>query len=42
MVTLALQSIRERAARIHGQFQLITVPNLGTTIELKIEGRTAI
>ena len=36
-----LQSMRERAARIHGQFQLITAPNLGTTIELKIEGKTA-
>jgi signal transduction histidine kinase len=36
-----LQSMRERAARIHGQFQLITGPNLGTTIELKIEGKTA-
>ena len=36
-----LQSMRERAARIHGQFQLITAPNLGTTIELKIVGKTA-
>jgi signal transduction histidine kinase len=36
-----LQSMRERAARIPGQFQLITAPNLGTTIELKIEGKTA-
>jgi len=36
-----LQSMRERAARIHGRFQLITAPNLGTTIELKIEGKTA-
>jgi signal transduction histidine kinase len=36
-----LQSMRERAARIHGQFQLITAPNLGTTIELKIAGKTA-
>ena len=36
-----LQSMRERVGRIDGQFQLITAPNLGTTIELKIEGRTA-
>jgi signal transduction histidine kinase len=36
-----LQSMRERAARIHGQFQLITAPNLGTTIELKLVGKTA-
>ena len=36
-----LQSMRERAARIHGQFQLITAPNLGTTIELKIQGKMA-
>jgi len=36
-----LQSMRERAARIRGKFQLITAPNLGTTIELKIEGKTA-
>jgi signal transduction histidine kinase len=36
-----LQSMRERAARIHGQFQLITAPNLGTTIELQIAGKTA-
>ena len=36
-----LQSMRERAARIHGQLQLITAPNLGTTIELKIGGKTA-
>jgi signal transduction histidine kinase/ligand-binding sensor domain-containing protein len=34
-----LQSMRERAARIHGQFQLISAPNLGTTIELKISGK---
>ena len=36
-----LQSMRERAARIHAQFQLITAPNLGTTIELKLAGKTA-
>jgi signal transduction histidine kinase len=36
-----LQSMRERAARIHAQFQLITAPNLGTTVELKIVGKTA-
>jgi len=36
-----LQNMRARAARIHGQFRLITAPNLGTTIELKIEGQTA-
>jgi len=36
-----LQSMRERAARIPGKFQLITAPKLGTTIELKIEGKTA-
>jgi signal transduction histidine kinase/ligand-binding sensor domain-containing protein len=36
-----LQGMRERAARIHGQFQVITAPNLGTTIELKIGGKTA-
>lgn len=36
-----LQGMRERAARIPGQFQLITAPNLGTTIELKIDGKTA-
>jgi signal transduction histidine kinase len=36
-----LQTMRERAARIHGQFQLITAPNIGTTIELKIVGKTA-
>jgi signal transduction histidine kinase len=36
-----LQSMRERAARIYGQFQLISAPNLGTTIELKIEGKKA-
>ena len=36
-----LQSMRERAARIHGQFQIITAPNLGTTIELKLGGKTA-
>jgi signal transduction histidine kinase/ligand-binding sensor domain-containing protein len=36
-----LQSMRQRAARIHGQFQLITAPNLGTTIELKIPGKRA-
>jgi len=36
-----LQSMRERAARIHGEFQLISAPNLGTTIELKIEGKKA-
>jgi len=34
-----LQSMRDRTARIHGQFQLITAPNLGTTIELKIGGK---
>jgi signal transduction histidine kinase/ligand-binding sensor domain-containing protein len=36
-----LQSMRERAARIHAQFQLITAPNLGTTIELKLPAKTA-
>src|SRR5690242_16895870 len=36
-----LQSMRERAASMHGQFQLITAPNLGTTIELKLGGKTA-
>jgi len=36
-----LQSMRERAARIHGQLQLISAPSLGTTIELKIEGKKA-
>lgn len=36
-----LESMRERAARIHAQFQLITAPNLGTTIELKLAGKTA-
>jgi signal transduction histidine kinase len=36
-----LQSMRERAERIRGRFQLITAPNLGTTIELKIAGKTA-
>jgi len=36
-----LQTMRERAAHIHGQFQLIAAPNLGTTIELKIVGKTA-
>jgi len=36
-----LQSMRERAARIQGQFQLIAAPNLGTTIELKIAGKRA-
>jgi signal transduction histidine kinase len=36
-----LHSMRERAARIDGQFQLISAPNLGTTIELKIEGKKA-
>ena len=36
-----LQSMRERAVRIRGKLQLITAPNLGTTIELKIEGKTA-
>lgn len=36
-----LQSMRQRAARIHGQFQIITAPNLGTTIELKVRGKTA-
>jgi len=36
-----LQSMRDRAASIHGQFQLITAPNLGTTIELKIPRKTA-
>jgi signal transduction histidine kinase len=36
-----LKSMRDRAARIGGQFQLITAPNLGTTIELKIVGEAA-
>src|SRR5262249_53976386 len=36
-----LQSMRERAARIHAQLQLISAPNLGTTIELKMGGRMA-
>ena len=36
-----LQSMRERAARANGQLQLISAPNLGTTIELKIEGKKA-
>ena len=36
-----LQSMRERAARIHAQFQIITAPNLGTTIELKLAGKVA-
>ena len=36
-----LQSMRGRAARINGEFQLISAPNLGTTIELKIAGKTA-
>jgi signal transduction histidine kinase len=36
-----LQSMRGRAARINGEFQLITAPNLGTTIELKVAGKTA-
>src|SRR5262249_5701567 len=36
-----LQSMRDRAARIHGQFQLITAPNLGTTIELKLPRKVA-
>src|SRR5215471_1302383 len=36
-----LQSMRDRATRIRGQLQLITAPNLGTTIELKLEGKTA-
>jgi signal transduction histidine kinase/ligand-binding sensor domain-containing protein len=36
-----LQSMRQRAARIHAQFQLITAPHLGTTIELKVSGKTA-
>jgi len=36
-----LQSMRGRAARINGEFQLITAPNLGTTIELKIGGHAA-
>jgi len=36
-----LQNMRERAAHIRGKFQLITAPNLGTTIELKIAGKTA-
>jgi signal transduction histidine kinase len=36
-----LQNMRDRVARLHGQFQLITAPNLGTTIELKIAGKTA-
>jgi signal transduction histidine kinase len=36
-----LQSMRERAARIHGQFHVITAPNFGTTVELKIVGKTA-
>ena len=36
-----LQSMRERAARINGQLQLISAPNLGTTIELKIGGKKA-
>jgi signal transduction histidine kinase len=36
-----LQSMRERAERIGGQFQLITAPNLGTIIELKMAGKTA-
>jgi signal transduction histidine kinase len=36
-----LQSMRERAARIDAQFQLITAPRLGTTIELKLPGKIA-
>ena len=36
-----LQSMRERAERIHGQFQLTSAPNLGTLIELKLAGETA-
>ena len=39
MVTIAC--MRQRAARINGQFQLITAPNPGTTIEFKIGGKTA-
>lgn len=35
-----LQSMRERAARIPGQFQIITAPSLGTTIELKVPRET--
>jgi Signal transduction histidine kinase len=34
-----LRSMRERAARIHGQFRLVTAPGLGTAIELNIEGK---
>jgi signal transduction histidine kinase/ligand-binding sensor domain-containing protein len=36
-----LQSMRERAARIDAQFQLITASRLGTTIEVKIPGKIA-
>ena len=36
-----LQSMRERAARIQAQLQLITAPNLGTTIELKLPKKIA-
>jgi signal transduction histidine kinase/ligand-binding sensor domain-containing protein len=36
-----LQSMRERAARIDAQFQLIAAPRLGTTIELKLPGTIA-
>src|SRR5277367_2383270 len=36
-----LQSMRERAARIDAQLQLITAPNLGTTIELKLPKKIA-
>lgn len=36
-----LQSMRGRAARINGEFQLTTAPNLGTVIELKLAGKTA-
>ena len=36
-----LHTMRERAARLPGQLQIITAPSLGTTIELKIPGKIA-
>jgi signal transduction histidine kinase len=36
-----LRTMRERAARINGQFQINSAPGLGTVVELRVPGKTA-
>jgi len=36
-----LRTMRERATRINGQFQITSAPGLGTVVELRVPGKTA-